>query len=256
MKWKLKLNVKREIRVTVALFAIASLIAFSDRKQGSWVCHNIVIELANENENHFLDENDVLRLVNTSSLTLIGKTMDQINLKQLETKLEYDRHILNAEIFGDLKGNLVVRVELRRPVARIVRENAPDAYIAEDGTIMGVSEKYTSRVVLISGSYTNKLVDAGNMYKLEEGTQIMEMMDFINDDRFWKSQVSQMDIDGSGEITIYPQITGQRIEFGKPDNIDSKFKKLMLFYKDILPTRGWTKYTRVSLKYEGQIVAE
>jgi cell division protein FtsQ len=187
---------------------------------------------------------------------MIGTTMDRINLKKLENKLKYDRHILNAEIFGDLKGNLVVKVELRRPIARIVRDNAPDAYVAEDGTIMGVSEKYTSRVVLLSGSFTNKLVDAGNMYDLEEGKQIMEMIAFVNDDRFWRSQVAQMDVDNSGDITIYPQITGQRVEFGKPENIEGKFRKLMIFYKEILPTKGWTKYERVNLKYEGQIIAE
>jgi len=227
MKWKL--NIKREIRVAVALVAIGSLIAFSERKQGGWICHNIVIELGNESENHFLDEADVLRLVNAGQSTLIGTTMDRINLKQLENKIKYDRHILDAEIFGDLKGNLIVKVELRRPVAR---------------------------VPLISGSFTNKLVDAGNMYELEEGTQMMEMMEFIRDDRFWRSQVAQMDIDGSGDITIYPQVTGQRVEFGKPENVEAKFRKLMIFYKEILPTRGWTKYERVSLKYEGQIVAE
>lgn len=254
---KLKLpNIKREIRVTVALVAIGSLIAFSERKAGSWICHNIVIELDNETENHFLDEGDVLRLVNAGQSTMIGTSMDNINLKQLEKKLKYDRHILDAEIFGDLKGNLVVKVELRRPIARIVRDDAPDAYVAEDGTIMSVSEKYTSRVVLISGAFTRKLVDAGNMYELEEGKQIMEMIDFIYDDRFWRSQVAQMDVDNSGDITIYPQVTGQRVEFGKPENVASKFRKLMIFYKEILPTRGWTKYEKVNLKYEGQIIAE
>jgi cell division protein FtsQ len=238
------------------LIAIGSLIAFSDRKQGNWICHNIVIELDNENENHFLDEADVLRLVNAGQSTLIGTTMDKINLKLLESKLKYDRHILDAEIFGDLKGNLVVKVELRRPIARLVRSDAPDAYVAEDGTVMTVSEKYTSRVVLISGSFTRKLVDAGNMYELEEGRQIMDMIDFINKDRFWRSQVAQMDIDQSADITIYPQITGQRVEFGKPENVESKFRKLMIFYKEILPTKGWTRYGRVNLKYEGQVIAE
>jgi cell division protein FtsQ len=254
MKWKL--NIRKEIKVAFALLGIASLIAFSERKQGTWICHNIEIELDNENENHFLDEADVLRLVNAGQSTLIGTTMDRINLKKLENKLKYDRHILNAEIFGDLKGNLVVKVELRRPIARIVRDNAPDAYVAEDGTIMGVSEKYTSRVVLLSGGFTNKLVDAGNMYDIEEGKQIMEMIDFVNDDRFWRSQVAQMNVDNSGDITIYPQITGQRVEFGKPEDIERKFGKLMIFYKEILPAKGWTKYERVNLKYEGQIVAE
>jgi cell division protein FtsQ len=253
---KFRLNIRREIKVAVALVAVASLIAFSERKQGSWVCHNIVIELDNENENHFMDEADILRLVNAGQSTLIGTTIDRINLKTLEEKLKYDRHILDAELFGDLKGNLVVKAELRRPVARIVRDNAPDAYVAEDGTIMSVSEKYTARVVLISGPFAGKLIDAGNMYKLDEGRQLMEMMAFINDDRFWRSQVAQMDIDHSGEITIYPQVTGQRIEFGKPELVESKFRKLMIFYKEILPAKGWTKYSRVNLKYEGQIIAE
>jgi len=254
MKWKL--NIRKEVTVTVAVIAISSLIAFTERKAGNWVCHNIVIELDNEMENHFLDEADVLRLVNAGQSTLIGTTMDRINLKHLENKLKYDRHILNAEIFGDLKGNLIVKVELRRPIARIVRENAPDAYVAEDGTIMGVSEKYTSRVVLLSGSFTNRLIDAGNMYEVDEGKQIMDMIDFVNDDRFWRSQVAQMDVDQTGDITIYPQVTGQRVEFGKPENVESKFRKLMIFYKEILPTKGCTKYERVNLKYEGQIIAE
>ena len=254
MKWKL--NIKKEIQVAAALIGVCCLIAFSERKQGSWICHNIVIDLDNDAENHFLDEADVLRLVGTGHSTLIGTNINSIDLKALEKKLKYDRHILDAELYGDLKGNLIVEVELRRPIARIVREDAPDAYIAEDGMIMSVSEKYTSRVVLISGPFTSKLVAAGNMYQLEEGKQIMEMMDFINDEPFWKSQVAQMDIDNSGDITIYPQVTGQRIEFGKPEMVEDKFRKLMIFYKEILPTKGWTKYERVNLKYEGQIVAE
>src|ERR1044071_10134675 len=109
MKLKWKLNIKRELRVTVALLAVASLIAFTERKAGSWICHNIVIELDNENENHFMDEADILRLVNAGQSTLIGTTIDRINLKALEDKLKYDRHILDAELFGDLKGNLVVK---------------------------------------------------------------------------------------------------------------------------------------------------
>jgi cell division protein FtsQ len=30
----------------------------------------------------------------------------------------------------------------------------------------------------------------------------------------------------------------------------------MIFYKEILPQRGWTRYERVNLEYDGQIIAE
>jgi cell division protein FtsQ len=155
-----------------------------------------------------------------------------------------------------LKGNLVVNVELRRPIARIVQEDAPDAYIAEDGVIMQVSEKFTSRVVLVSGSYVKTLLESQDLTKLEEGKQLLEMIEFINKDKFWRAQVAQLDIASNGKITIYPQMTGQRVQFGKAEDFELKFKKLMIFYKEILPQRGWTRYDRVNLEYESQIIAE
>ena len=254
MKWKV--NIRTEIKVAVALIGVSFLIAFTERKQGGSVCKDIVVELDNLNENHFMDEVDVLKLVEGSGQPIKGIGIDRINLKAIETKLRYDKHILKADLYGDLKGNLVVDVELRRPIARIVQADAPDAYISEEGVIMPVSEKYTSRVVLISGAFVKGLLESEDLNKTDEGKQLLEMIEFINEDKFWKAQVAQLDINSAGKVFIYPQITGQRVEFGKPENIEEKFKKLMIFYKDILPQRGWTRYERVNLEYEGQVIAE
>ena len=254
MKWKL--NIRTEVKVAVALFGVSFLIAFGERKQGGSVCKDIVIELINLNENHFLDEADVLKLVEDSGQPIKGTNIERIKLKEIEAKLKYDKHILDAQLFGDLKGNLIVRVELRRPIARIVQQDAPDAYIAQDGVVMPVSEKYTSRVILLSGAFVKGLLESEDLKKTADGNQILSMIDFINADRFWKAQIAQLDISASGKITIYPQVTGQQVEFGKSENIENKFKKLMIFYKEILPQRGWTKYERVNLEYEGQVIAE
>jgi len=248
-------KIRMEIKVAVAILGLSFLIAFSERKQGGSVCREIVVELDNLNENHFLDEADVIQLVEGSGEPIKGVGINRIKLKEIEKKLKYDKHILDAELFGDLKGNLIVNVELRRPIARIVQNDAPDAYIAEDGVIMPVSEKYTSRVVLISGA-VKQLLESEDLNKTEEGKQLLQMIEFINADRFWKAQVAQLDLGRDGKIIIYPQMTGQLVEFGRPENINVKFKKLMVFYKEILPTRGWTRYERVNLEYEGQVVAE
>ncbi len=254
MNWKL--NIRREIKVATALLAISFLIAFSARKQGGSVCKDIVIELDNLHQNHFLDEADIMKLVEGSGQSIKGTGIDLIDLKSIEGKLKFDKHILDAELFGDLKGNLIVNVELRRPIARIVQADSPDAYIAEDGIIMPVSEKYSSRVVLISGNFVKRLLESEDLSKSKEGKQIMELIGFINEDSFWKAQVAQLDINSEGKITLYPQVTGQRVEFGLAENIETKFKKLMIFYKEILPQRGWTNYERVNLEYDKQIIAE
>jgi cell division protein FtsQ len=252
---KTKFSIRKEIKIAVVLIGLSFLIAFSERKRGGSVCKDIIVELDNLNENHFLDEADVMQLVEGSGQPVKGIGIDRIKLKEIEKKLKYDKHILDAELFGDLKGNLIVNVELRRPIARIVQSDAPDAYIAEDGVVMPVSDKYTSRVVLISGAVKH-LLESENLNKSDEGKQLMEMIEFINKDKFWKAQVAQLDLSRDGKIIIFPQVTGQRVEFGKAENIEVKFKKLMIFYKEILPTRGWTRYERVNLEYEGQVVAE
>ena len=254
MKWKL--NIRREVTTVVALVGVSLLISFSERKQRVVVCKDVIIELENDRENHFMDEADVMRLVETNCPNLIGTNINRLDMRAIESKLKYDKHILDAQLFGDLKGNLVVEVTLRRPVARIVQEDAPDAYIAEDGTVMPVSEMFTARVVLISGEYVKKLLESEDLSKTVEGQQLMELIRLINENIFWKAQVAQLDMNSEGRITIYPQVTGQRIEFGRLEDTENKFKKLMIFYKEILPQRGWTKYKRVNLEYAGQVIAE
>jgi len=112
---KFNLNIRKEIKVAVSLLAISFLIAFSERKQDGLICKDIEIELDNVNENHFLDEADIMKLVEGSGQAIKGTSLDHINLKAIETKLKYDKHILDAELFGDLKGNLIVNVELFPP---------------------------------------------------------------------------------------------------------------------------------------------
>ena len=63
-------------------------------------------------------------------------------------------------------------------------------------------------------------------------------------------------VDRNGYITLYPQVTKQYIEFGKPVSIEEKFLKLKVFYKKILPYKGWNHYTRVNIEFQDQIVCE
>ncbi|MFZ1807785.1 MAG: cell division protein FtsQ [Cyclobacteriaceae bacterium] len=253
---KLNWNIRIEVKIAIAVVGLSLLIAFSERKQSGVVCKNIVVDLENTNENHFLEEADILKIIESSGHTIIGKNIEDINLRGLEAKLEKDKHISNAEMFGDVKGNLTVNVTLRRPIARLIRKDGPDAYVAEDGKVMETSQRYSSRIILVSGDIVNQLINKGDLNATKEGLELMAMIEYVNKDKFWKAQVAQLDFNKSGKVFIYPQVTGQVVEFGLPEDIEVKFKKLMVFYKEILPQMGWTKYDRVNVEFEGQVIAE
>jgi cell division protein FtsQ len=253
---KFKFNLRRELKIAGAVIIIAGIIAFTERKQGDTAIKGVTVKIDNFSGNHFLDESDIMDLMQLKKENLMGTSIKSVNLKGIEQKIKKQPFIKKADLYTDLKGNLVVRAELRRPIARIVRNDGPDGYIAEDGTIMPVSEKFTSRVVLVSGSYVSQLLKQNNMHEKEESKKILEFIASIRKDEFWNAQIAQLDIDSKARITIFPQVGDEKIEFGKPVDMDVKFKKLMIFYKEILPRTGWNKYDRVNLEYEGQIVTE
>jgi cell division protein FtsQ len=253
---KFKFSLKRELKILAAIIVVVGIIAFTERKQNGIPVKDISIKIDNLQENHFLDENDIMTLMQLKKENLAGTSIDGINLKGIERKIRKQPFIKTADLYSDHKGNLVVRAELRRPIARIVRNDGPDGYIAEDGTVMPVSEKFTSRVILISGQFVPQLLKQSNINEKEESRKIMELINRIREDEFWSAQLAQLDIDKKGRVTMFPQVGDERIEFGKPENTEIKFKKLMIFYKEILPRTGWNKYSRVNLEYEGQIVTE
>ncbi|HEX7015127.1 MAG TPA: cell division protein FtsQ [Cyclobacteriaceae bacterium] len=255
MAW-LKINVRREAKIIVGLLLVGALIAFSERKHDVVTIRDVHIRMQNIGDNHFMDEGDITKLMETDMEALRGADVKSIDLNEIEKRIRQDRYVKEAELYNDLRGNLVVNVRLRRPLARIVRNDGPDGYIAEDGTIMPASDKFTSRTTLISGARASALLQADNIAESEDGQALLELLRYIHDDEFWNAQVAQLDIDSKGRICMYPQVGGERIEFGRPENLERKFAKLRIYYKEILPRTGWNKYGRVNLEYEGQIVAE
>lgn len=253
---KLKINIRRELKIIAGLLLLGFLIAFSERKHSDVTIRDVQIKLQNIGDNHFLDESDITGLMETGEDILRGAEIRKIDLNEIEKRIRRDRYVDDAELYNDLRGNLVVNVKLRRPVARIVRGDGPDGYIAADGTMMPASDKFTPRVTLVGGPYAARLLQLKNITESEEGSAVLELLEFIHQDEFWNAQIAQMNIDEQGRIFMYPQVGGERIEFGKPEDIELKFKKLKIYYKEILPRMGWNKYDRVNLEYEGQIVAE
>ncbi len=252
---KIRFQIRKEVKILATMAMLSFLIAFTGSNQEGGKISHIVVDLQQVNENHFVDQTDVVRIIEDGQ-TVLGKQPGEVNLRMLEQKLKANKHIEEAQMYVDVKGNLMVQIKLRRPIARLVQPDGPDVYVAQDGIIMPVSDKFSSRVLLVSGVMVHALVTAENILNSENGRPLLEMLTFINNDPFWKAQVAQLHLDRSGRVLIYPQITGQLVEFGKPEMIESKFRKLKVFYKEILPQRGWTKYDRVNVEYEGQIIAQ
>lgn len=252
-------NVKSALKnkggITIAILSAMALIILAGAVSKTKVCNEIIVHISNNLDNHFIVEEDIVNLVtNHGEHKIINKPMTDINLKEIEKNLMSEKFIKMAHTYKNLEGKLIIDAELRRPLARIIRERAPNAYLSFDKNILPVSDRFSSRTILISGHLADSLMNA-QTYQTPYGEKLFEFLIYINNDPFWKAQIAQMDIDKKGEIVLYPQVTVQLVDFGKPDNYQKKLKKLKMFYVDVLPRKGWSNYERINLKFDNQIIA-
>ncbi len=242
--------------IFLIILVTAAMIGFVEKKQSDAVCKAINISIDNQLGNYFVDENDVMKMItNDQDDKIVGEYFSDINLKMLEERLERHAFVYHTDVYEDLRGNLNINVYQTRPIARITHSGYNDKYVNHLGEIIPTSTKYTSRVMLISG-YVTKNIEGENLNDSEYGQKLMGLIDYINKNKFWKSMVAQLDIDKKGNISIYTQVSKQLVEFGQPEEVEGKFRKLEIFYNKILPSKGWNSYEKVSVKFKNQIVCE
>lgn len=249
-------RLRKAFLIIFAGLAFVLLMGFANHEQHGKTCTNIYVDIDFEQDNYFVSKEDVISLMTRNGEELIiNQYVDKINLKMLEMRVESHNFVDDAQVFKDYKGNLSVKVKQCRPLARILDQEGPHSYIGSNGKILPSSEKFTARVMLIDGAFSGKLKQDSFFHSVE-GKKYFDLIKRIDEDKFWKAQLAQMTIQSNGNILFYPQVGDQIIEFGRPDQVDDKFKKLKIFYKKIFPYKGYTRYDRVSLKFKDQIICE
>jgi cell division protein FtsQ len=249
-------NIWEAVKWAIAAVLIVAVVGFSHKKQGIRACKNINVMINGQVDHFFIEEEDIINIITENGEKFILETpFEELNLKYLERMVRDNPFVRRADIYKDLKGNLIVEAEQYRPIARMMVNGKPDWYISADGTLFPESSKYTARVPLISGPWVDKLLNAGNPDSLAFD-ELYHMLVYINSDDFWRAQITQLEINRMGRIRIFPQVSKQVIEWGNVGDFEDKFNKLRIFYRDILPREGWNKYERVNLAYKNQIICE
>jgi len=252
-RWNKILNV---LKVVVLVSLIFGSIGLVEKQYSARVCTAINVKIDNQYQNYFINEGDVIDLITRGGENrIVGESFDNLNLTEIEKELLSTKFISNAEVYKDIEGELVISINQSRPIARLLSGKMNDRYISDKGEVLPLSKRYTARVVLIDGAFADnaKLYD---LKQTEQGNELMNLLNFIENDPFWKAQIAQMTIDKRGNIKMQTQVSKQIVEFGKPVDIEQKFMRLKIFYKDILPAKGWNSYNRVSVKFKDQIVCE
>ncbi len=216
------------------------LYSFSKHRNELRKLSKIEIEFVNEN-GPFITLNTVNKLLiqNNDSVTSIGK--ETLDLNKMESRLLENPMIKNAEVFITIDGMLGVLVEQRKPIARIT--GSTSYYLDDQGKKMPLSEVYSARVPIITGSLKSNL------------TEVTQLLLKINEDEFMRKYVVGLQLENDGTINMKLRKQDFILLFGKPNNIEKKFQKFKAFYKKTKQNNTISNYSSVNLEYENQVVA-
>ena len=213
------------------------------------------VDVIEEEGVFFTDDLEVIDLmIGDSSDYVIGAKIGRLDPKMLEIRVEANPFVKDAQVFTDLEGNVKVKVQQSKPIARLFTNGKSDKYIDSEGRILPVNAKHPARVPMVETDF--EFGWEKNMNESAFGAKVFELLAYIESDEFWKAQIAHILVRKDGEIEFFPQVTKQKIEFGKPMDFEEKFSKLMTFYKEILPKKGWNHYKRVNIKFKDQIICE
>ncbi len=227
------------------------LAAISKKNKGQ--CTAYTISLKGTKNNFFIDQKDVEQLlVKTTKGNIKGQPIASFNLHELEQMLEHNTWIDEAELYFDNRNVLHISVTEKEPVARVFTTAGNSFYIDSLGRKMPLSDKLSARVPVFTGFPEKKKLTANDSVLLND---IRVTSNFIINDSFWMSQVAQIDITPERNFEMVPVVGNHLVKLGNGENIDKKFHRLMVFYKQVLSKTGFDKYKVIDVQYKGQVVA-
>ena len=218
------------------------------------VCKGVEINISGVSNNFFIDKTDVYNIIkNFSGDSTQKKSLASIDLGRIEKALEKDLWVKNAELYFDNNNCLKVSVEEREPVARLFTLTGNTFYIDSSCMILPLSDKFSARLPVFTGFTSDARILAKDDSVLL--CSIKSISQKILSDTFLMAMIEQVDINTNRAFELVPKLGKQRIIFGDATDVDAKFDKLKLFYKDVITQSGWNRYSTINLQYKNQVVA-
>lgn len=214
-------------------------------------CKDYTISIKGVQDNFFVDQKDVLKLLKAAAKGEVkGQKKSTLNLQQMEKLLEENIWIKDAELYFDNQEVLHVSILEREPIARVFTIAGKSYYLDKDEKRMPLSDKMSAKVPVFTG-FPEKILGKRDSVLLHN---VKDAATFILNDPFWMSQVAQVDITAERNFEMTPVVGNHTVILGDGENMERKFHRLFVFYKNVLSKTGFDKYKAINVQYAGQVV--
>ena len=229
------------IRLLMIIAVIIGLFSFTSYRNERRKIKNTEVVFIGENT-LFIKPEMVNKLLIEKNKELKTISKVDLDLKELETSVNKQEMIQNADVFVSVDGVLKAVVKQKTPVGRVFDE-AGSFYIDCKGNKMPLSDNYTARVPLVSGE-----INVINKEKLAE------VLNMITQDDFLKKNIIGLQVLQNGSLILENRNYDFQIDFGRTINIEKKFNNYKAFFQKAVSDSTLKNYRRINLKFTKQVV--
>ncbi len=236
--------------------ALVSAWALNSRQRHLMTCAALKVEILDDYD--FVTQEEVEKILTADYGPFIGQRLDSVNLDRMEKILAGKSAILKAEAYTTKDSLLHIMITQRQPVVRFQRRDG-GFYSDADGFLFPLQQNFTSMVPVIDGDIplSEELSYKGRPRSEEERLwlgDILRMISYMSSSGNWNENIVQITVEKDGNLVMIPRKGKERFLFGPPEDIESKFRRMALYYGSIVPEKGEDYYSTVNLKFSKQIV--
>jgi cell division protein FtsQ len=225
-------------------------------------CRGISIDIKDSSDYHFVTKRQLLNLVYGTTGKILGKSVKDVSVDEIESKINGLRELKEAEVYMSIDGTVHVYANQRDPVMRVMPNGGGDFFVDKEGVVVRKRNLYTPRLHIVGGNVNISSAMLNGVSVLDTSIKhtilkdIFYLVEYINDDSFWSAQIDQIYVNNDDEIDLIPRVGNHVIHLGTTENLEGKLRNLMAFYDKVLPETGWNKYSVINLEYKDQIVCK
>ncbi len=237
------------IRCILSILMIAYLaVALSFTSITSSADHydRLIINVDEEEKLGFLTSEEINARLDylQSKISTIRKC--DINTLHIENRIMLLDKVESANCVELNNGALRLDVVPLVPVARVFDiSSGRNYYINHAGKRMMANPRFRMDVPVVVGRFDSEV----------RPTRVLPVISYIEDHPKVGCLVSSYKVQPNGDILIVPIIKGHVINLGDSTGIENKFNRLITFYREVMPVKGWEFYDTLTVKWDGQLVA-
>jgi cell division protein FtsQ len=244
--------------------ALITLLAFAGKEQNAETCWKVEVEIEPVDGKYFLDQKDILALVNTKNDSVIGKKVKSIQIEKIHQRVSSNPSVANADVFTTVDGRVVVKIKQRQPIARVFNQDGSSFYIDKSGFVMPVRSGAAMKLPVFVGNIDETIIKESLLEKKNNASWARKsMLDdmyyltlHITESEFAQALIDHIYVDGSRNLILIPRVGDHKIYLGNATQLEEKFKKLQTFYASTLNTHDLNAFHSIHLEYRGQVVCE